>query len=872
MSTTRTRLFVVAFAVVTMLAVIPGTAWGQLTVTDDTYVSGAAPTTANGSVGSLVVQGSTTGKPGYTYIRFDLTSLGTLTGPQVQKATVRLYVSAVTVGGGFDGVEVTSPTGWVEGTLIYNTPNASTPAGTPLNINPIAVQYPSGKYQYILVDVTQAVRDWLNGTANNGLVLKPHDTSISVAFASKEDTTYSHDPVLVVQHDTSLAQIPGQIGPSQVSAGTYGINVSGTAATAGQFDHVTIQCAATNLFAVGITPAGHANCFQVMFSQLGGTATKLQLPTSAVFTDQANTFAGDKKQTFTAGANYAGLNIAGVATSPNMTNLASGDLWFDTTAGRLNFRKDNTATGTKSLAYSDDISGIQSAAQTYTDAQVAAEAAARQAADSTITTNLNNEVSRAQGAESTLQTNINTETTARQAADTAEATTRGMADATLSAAIGTETTRATGAETTLQSNITALDTASAKLASPNTFTANNTFTGAKVDLSQAGATLPVHTITGNPPTGTNICMPGQMVLQKDGATGQQLFICNATFDGWVAVNDDSALNSSLQSSLAAETTARQAADSTITTNLNNEVGRAQGAEATLQTNITTETAARQAADTAEATTRAMADATLSAVIGTETTRATGAETTLQSNVTALDAASAKLASPNTFTANNTFTGAKVDLSQAGATLPVHTITGNPPTGTNICMPGQMVLQKDGATGQQLFICNATFDGWVAVNDDSALNSSLQSSLAAETTARQAADSTITTNLNNEVGRAQGAEATLQTNITTETAARQAADTAEATTRAMADATLNAAIGTETTRATGAETTLQNNITALDAASAKLASPNTFTANNTFTGAKVDLSQAGATLPVHTITGNPPTGTNICMPGQMVLQK
>ncbi len=76
MSTSRTRLFVVAFATVTMLAVIPATAWGQLTVTDDTYVSGAAPTTANGSVGSLVVQGSTTGKPSYSYIRFDLTSLG----------------------------------------------------------------------------------------------------------------------------------------------------------------------------------------------------------------------------------------------------------------------------------------------------------------------------------------------------------------------------------------------------------------------------------------------------------------------------------------------------------------------------------------------------------------------------------------------------------------------------------------------------------------------------------------------------------------------------------------------------------------------------------------------------------------------------
>src|SRR6266566_5106698 len=113
MRTTRTRLFVVAFTVV-VLSLVPSAALGQLTVTDDTYVSGAAPTTANGSVGSLVVQGSTTGKPSYSFIRFDLTSLGTLTGPQVQKATLRLYVSAVTVAGGFDVVEVTSPTGWVE--------------------------------------------------------------------------------------------------------------------------------------------------------------------------------------------------------------------------------------------------------------------------------------------------------------------------------------------------------------------------------------------------------------------------------------------------------------------------------------------------------------------------------------------------------------------------------------------------------------------------------------------------------------------------------------------------------------------------------------------------------------------------------------
>src|SRR5205085_12659343 len=86
------------------------------------------------------------------------------------------------------------------------------------------------------------------------------------------------------------------------------------------------------------------------------------------------------------------------------------------------------------------------------------------------TTNLNNEVSRAQGAEATLQINIGTETAARQAADTAEANTRALADMALGTAIGMETSRATDAETTLQNNITALDAASAKLSSANTFT------------------------------------------------------------------------------------------------------------------------------------------------------------------------------------------------------------------------------------------------------------------------------------------------------------------------------------------------------------------------------------------------------------------
>src|SRR5207245_5165771 len=99
-------------------------------------------------------------------------------------------------------------------------------------------------------------------------------------------------------------------------------------------------------------------------------------------------------------------------------------------------------------------------------------------------------------------------------------------------------------------------------------------------------------------------------------------------------------------------------------------------------------------------------------------------------------------------------------------------------------------------GQQLFVCNSSLNGWVLVNDDSALAASvtaetsrattsetgLQNNINAEAAARAAADTT-------ETNRAQGAEGTLTTNLNSEISNRTAAVTAEATARAAADTTL-----------------------------------------------------------------------------------
>jgi hypothetical protein len=76
---------------------------------------------------------------------------------------------------------------------------------------------------YFDVDVTQAVKDWLNTPgSNNGIALKPADNNISVSFSSKEDTTFSQVPTIVV------TLTPGGTGVQSITGGT-GISIGGTA-------------------------------------------------------------------------------------------------------------------------------------------------------------------------------------------------------------------------------------------------------------------------------------------------------------------------------------------------------------------------------------------------------------------------------------------------------------------------------------------------------------------------------------------------------------------------------------------------------------------------------------------------------------------
>ena len=63
---------------------------------------------------------------------------------------------------------------------------------------------------------------------------------------------------------------------------------------------------------------------------------KADLPTTTVFSDQANTYTAGQKQTFQADGTNAGLNFAGVASDPS--GVAAGDVWRNTASDALKVR------------------------------------------------------------------------------------------------------------------------------------------------------------------------------------------------------------------------------------------------------------------------------------------------------------------------------------------------------------------------------------------------------------------------------------------------------------------------------------------------------------------------------------------------------
>ena len=198
-----------------MTAILSLPAFGQITPSDDAYTLTSSPTKNFGTANTLEVESS----GATTFIRFDLSGIpSSVNGSMVAKGTLKIFVGTVTTPGSFNIDLVTSS--WAEKTITAN--SEPTLGSAVASAIPVTT---ADKDQYILVDVTAAVVDWLNGTANDGLAIVP-DGTVSFTLNSKETTTTSHPPELDIVL-TGPQGPPGSIsgvtaGPGLTGGGTKG--------------------------------------------------------------------------------------------------------------------------------------------------------------------------------------------------------------------------------------------------------------------------------------------------------------------------------------------------------------------------------------------------------------------------------------------------------------------------------------------------------------------------------------------------------------------------------------------------------------------------------------------------------------------------
>src|SRR6266851_2570012 len=147
----------------------------------DAHVTVGSPGTF-GAAKTLRVQGPPArNKVRTAFIRFDLSTLppGT-TGSQVTRAMLMVFVNALKVPGALDVRQVTSS--WSEVTMSgTNEPALGATVAT-------AVPVPA-RNQFVMVDVTALVKDWLDEVApNDGLALVANAAAgVSASLDSKEN-------------------------------------------------------------------------------------------------------------------------------------------------------------------------------------------------------------------------------------------------------------------------------------------------------------------------------------------------------------------------------------------------------------------------------------------------------------------------------------------------------------------------------------------------------------------------------------------------------------------------------------------------------------------------------------------------------------
>src|SRR4051794_38322106 len=205
----RTGKFVRKALMATLL-LTPNAAWAAgANAIADTYVSSTSPATNFGTATAITIGGGNTG-----LIQFDLGALPPgMAAANINKATMTFYVNSVAIAGAVDVSQVTSA--WTE-TGVNN-------GNRPTYLAPFLLGVPVvASKQYVTVDVTQLVKDWVTGVGPNfGVQISAAAgaPSTGIVLDSKENQTTSHPAFLDV-----VIQSVGPQGPTgpQGTAGNPG--------------------------------------------------------------------------------------------------------------------------------------------------------------------------------------------------------------------------------------------------------------------------------------------------------------------------------------------------------------------------------------------------------------------------------------------------------------------------------------------------------------------------------------------------------------------------------------------------------------------------------------------------------------------------
>ena len=228
------------------------TAYGQITPSGDAYTNTATPTTNLGIKPLLDVEsGSET-----TYIQFDLSSIPAgYTSGSIAKATLKLYVNAVTTAGSFN-VDYVNGT-WSEKTI---TADLAPALGTTI-VSSVPLTS-ANVHEYVLIDVTPALDAWLDGTEPNDGIALVGNSPLNASFDSKENTANSQPPELdvVFAGGGTISGVTTASGSGLTGGGTGGtLNLGLTKSCAAnqvlQWNGSSWVCAAAGTGTItGVTP------------------------------------------------------------------------------------------------------------------------------------------------------------------------------------------------------------------------------------------------------------------------------------------------------------------------------------------------------------------------------------------------------------------------------------------------------------------------------------------------------------------------------------------------------------------------------------------------------------------------------------------